>query len=450
MINSFDTSVTRDDRIRTMAAEAVEYFVASDHDFITDLRPDIERLGLGSHLKAVTSSEITTFNLGHFNAWPLARDPDSYTGGSIDWGRAGVAPGKDFPALGSFDLSPAELFATTRGRMQPGNDGGIIQLNHFNSGSLGFFAVTGIDTFVDPPQSFTPPQVIRQNPALDNLYDDNFDTLEVWIEANRSQTSLLQEANLGDWFNLLNQGRIKAATADSDTHSTAIVQAGGPRNFVASSTDDPADLSDTELAASVRQGRLIGTNAPFLRVRLEGDGGAAAGLGLGEAKLVAATSGEVTLHVHVQSPTWAEFDTIEVFANTVPIPMPDENMHGVQVPRYAAEPTLVLSAGADFDVETVAVDADVEGASRLEADLDVPLLVEEDTWVVVLVKGTDGVSRPLWPMNPQDLEQAANTTLDDLTDGNLGEGGNPALAFSNPLFVDADGNGRFDPPRPNP
>lgn len=450
MISSFDTSVTRDDRIRTMAAEGVEYFVASDHDFITDLRPDIERLGLGAHLKAVVSSEITTFNLGHFNAWPLERDPASHTGGSIDWGRAGVAAGKDFPALGSFDLSPGELFTTTRDRMQPGNDGGIIQVNHFNSGTLGYFAVAGIDSFLDPPRSFTPPQSIRQNPALDNLYDDNFDALEVWIEANRAQTSLLQEANLGDWFNLLNNGRIKAATADSDTHSTAIVQAGGPRNFVASSSDDPAELDDAELAASVRQGRSVGSNAPFLRVTLAGDGGATAGLGVGEAKLVRATARDVTLRLKVQSPSWAEFDTIEVFANTVPFPMPDENLHGVQVPRYVAEPTLVLTAGADFEIENVTVDPSVPGASRLEADLDIPLFVEEDMWVVVLVKGTDGVSHPLWPMNPQDLEQEGNTTLDDLTDGNLGEGGNPALAFSNPLFVDADGNGRFDPPRPNP
>ena len=126
--------------------------------------------------------------------------------------------------------------------------------------------------------------------------------------------------------------------------------------------------------------------------------------------------------------------------------MPDENLHGVQVPRYEAEPTLVLRAGPDFEVRTVVVDPQVPEARRLEADVDIPLAVEQDTWVVVLVKGTDGVSRPIWPMNPQDLVEEGNATLDDLTDGNLGEGGNPALAFSNPLFIDVDGNGRFDAP----
>ena len=450
LINSFDCSVTRDDRIRTMAAEGVEYFVASDHDFITDLRPDVERLGLASYLTAAVSSEVTTFDLGHFNAWPLERNPWSYTGGAIDWGRAGVPAGKDFPSLGSYDLSPAELFTTIRNRISPGNDGGIIQVNHLNDSTLGFFTLAGIDTLARPPRSFTPPQLIRQNPAIQNLYDDNYDSLELWVVGSRDQTSLLQDANLGDWFNLLNQGIIKAATADSDSHTTAIVQAGGPRNFVASSSDDPADQNDAELAASVRQGRLIGTNAPFLRVTVEGDGGATAGLGFDEPKLVAAASHAATVHLNVQSPTWAEFDTVELFTNAVPLQEPDKNLHGVEVPRYEAEPTLILRAGPDFAVRNVVVDPAVAEARRLEADVDIPLTVEQDTWVVVLVKGSDGVSRPLWPMNPQDLDQQRNATLDDLTDGNLGEGGVAALAFSNPLFIDVDGNGRFDAPRAMP
>ncbi len=445
LVHSWDCSVTRDDRIRTMVAEGVDYFVASDHDAVTDLRPDITRLGLDEYVAAAVSSEVTTFNLGHFNIWPLVRNADSYTGGAIDWGRAGVAAGEDFPALGSYDLSAAELFATARQRAVPESDGGVIQLNHFNSATLGHLSLAGIDTAFDPPQSFTPPEVIRQDPIIDNLYDDNFDALEVWIEASRSQTSLFQNANLGDWFNLLNQGRIKAAMANSDTHSTAVVQAGGPRNFVASSSDAARELDDAELAASVRDGRLIGSNAPFLDVTIEGDGGAVAGLGLGDSRLVAATAGSATIRLHVQSAAWAEFDTIEVFANAVPFAVPEMNMHGVQVPRYDVEPTLVLRAGADFTIANVVVDATVPAANRLEADVEIPLAVERDTWVVVLVKGTDGVSRPIWPMNPQDLVQAGNATLDDLSDGNLGEGGNPALAFSNPLFIDADGNGQFDP-----
>jgi biotin-(acetyl-CoA carboxylase) ligase len=81
---------------------------------------------------------------------------------------------------------------------------------------LGFFHITGIDTALDPPQSSVDPSLIRQDPSLTNLYDDGYTALELWIEANRGQTQLLLEANLGDWFNLLNQGRIKAGIANSD------------------------------------------------------------------------------------------------------------------------------------------------------------------------------------------------------------------------------------------
>jgi hypothetical protein len=69
-----------------------------------------------------------------------------------------------------------------------------------------------------------------------------------------------------------------------------------------------------------------------------------------------------------------------------------------------------------------------------------------DTWVVVLVRGTDGVSRPLFPVVPNDLDATTNTTLAGLTDGNLGEDGVSATAFTNPVFIDVNGNGLFDPP----
>jgi hypothetical protein len=445
LINSLDSQVTRSERLLTMAAEGVEYFVATDHDYITDLSGDLEELGLDEFLTTGIGEEITTFNYGHFNAYPLTRQADEVAGGPIDWGRAGVEPGQDYPSLGSYELSPAELFETAKSRLEPGPDNGVIQVNHFNSSMLGYFHITGIDTALDPPQSNVDPSLIRQDPSLTNLYDDAFTALELWIEASREQTQLLLDANLGDWFNLLNQGRIKAGIADSDTHHTAIVQAGGPRTYLASSTDVPSEIDGTELALSVNEGRLIATNAPFVSVLLRGDAEAVAGLASGQSNVVTATSGNATIEVHVVSPDWAEFDTIEVYANTVPVPVDDEGPHGITVPRYAVAPTMVLTAGTDFTVETrgVAQETSVPAAS-LVAGVEIPLTVDRDTWVVVLVKGTDGVSRPLWPMNPQDLDQESNQTLDDLTDGNLGEGGNPALAFTNPLYVDFDGNGQFD------
>ena len=47
---------------------------------------------------------------------------------------------------------------------------------------------------------------------------------------------------------------------------------------------------------------------------------------------------------------------------------------------------------------------------------------------------------------PNDLDEATNTTLADLKDGNLDELGVPATAFANPVFIDVNGNGVYDPP----
>ncbi len=443
MINSPDSDVTKEERIVTMLAEGVDYFVASDHDFRTDLHPDLVRLGALDHVGFVVSEEVTTFDLGHFNMWPLAADPNSITGGALDWGRTGVAVGADYPALGSYDLSPAEIFAS-------GPADSVKQINHFNSSTLGFFALAGVDTALHPPQSFTDPASVRQNPAITNLYDDGYTSLELWIEGSRQQTALLLDANLGDWFNLLNQGIVKTGTSDSDTHTTAAIQAGGPRNFVASSSDAPGQLNDAELAHNVNDGRVIGSNAPFVRVTVEGDAGEVGGLALGLPKLVKATQGAATVHLHVESPTWAEFDTVEFYVNTVPTTVPDTNYHGITVPSYAVSPSVRQVRGTDFAVQTVNVNPAIAGASRFEADISQTLHLPADAWVVVVVRGTDGVSKPIWPMNPEDINAQTNTTLDQLLDGNLGEGGVTALAYTNPIFLDVNGNGRFDPPMSQP
>ena len=81
------------------------------------------------------------------------------------------------------------------------------------------------------------------------------------------------------------------------------------------------------------------------------------------------------------------------------------------------------------------------------ASVTQPITISTDTWVIVIVKGTDGVSSPLFPMNPQDLKETGNASVDALTDSNgplpwnLGENGVLSVAFSNPLFFDFGGDG---------
>jgi hypothetical protein len=104
------------------------------------------------------------------------------------------------------------------------------------------------------------------------------------------------------------------------------------------------------------------------------------------------------------------------------------------------------------------------------ADVTEQLTITADTWVIVVARGTDGVSEPLFPMSPQDLTvrqcnslgndgaacsvnadcifgTCVNTSLAELTDNgtsppwNVNEDGQLATAFSNPLFFDFEPDG---------
>ena len=92
------------------------------------------------------------------------------------------------------------------------------------------------------------------------------------------------------------------------------------------------------------------------------------------------------------------------------------------------------------------VDEDIAGASRTEIEVTLTLpSVTTDTWLVAIAHGTDGISSPMFPVVPEDLDPASNTSLEDLTDDNIGEEGLLAYAFTNPLFIDVNGDG-WTPP----
>ncbi len=442
-IESPDSQIARRDRAVTLLAEGLDFFTPSDHDIRTSYAPDIAAIpGASSLLGTVPGVEMTTFDYAHFNAWPLTVDGSQVNGGSVDF--CGAAPaGQDFPSFGNYCLTPAQII--TAAKADPGTE--TVQINHVHS-HFGLDGNSGlaIDTGATPPQSAVPGAARRLDPAVTNYFTDTFDALEVWIGDDRGQvyTNFLGR-NAGDWFNLLNQGYRRTGTADSDSHQRTTGQVGFPRTFVASPTDAPGALGaigDT-LAQHVNDGRAFGSNGPIVRVRaLAASTSQEARLELGYPTEIATTDGTVDIEVDVQSPDWAEFDRIEYYVNSTTTCFPSNAESGagpIVVKRYAIAPDAVQNAPADFTVSPVVV---VPGHSRLEGSTSLTLSgLTEDVWIVVMVRGTDGISRPLFPVVPNSLKTSTNNTLADLTDGNLGEDGMTALAFTNPLYVDVDGGG---------
>jgi hypothetical protein len=435
--DTFDCRITRKERIVSMLAEGVDFFTPSDHGLRMDFTQDLADLGVSDLISTAVNNEITPADYGHFGGFPMTVDPNRVSGGAVDWGRE-APPGQDFPSLGAYSLSPGEIFAEVLS--DPGED--TVHIHHVHS----FFdAGLKIDTGVTPPQSTGDPAALRLDPNVPNFWDDGFTALEIWIETgyrNQVFENFLGQ-NTGNWFNLLNQGIVRTGISDSDTHQVFVVQSGYPRNMIASPTDDPgalAAIAET-LAMNVNDGLVVGTNGPFLRVTLEGDPNEVGGLEDDMDTLVTASGGSATITVEIQSPTWTEFDTVEYYVNSETIADPNDR-DGLP-PFYRICPDYVQTDPNDFTINTVPAG----GGERLEATTSLSLSgLTQDAWVVVMVKGTEDVSCPLFPVIPNELDPNSNPTLADLKTCAAGDKGIPALAYSNPLFIDVTNLGVYDPP----
>lgn len=442
-IDSPDAEVTREERVAVYLAEGMDFFTPSDHGIRVDFTSTLQDMGVENLIGTASSSETTTFDYGHFNSWPVTVDAEQLGGGSLDWGRS-AEPGMDFPEYGSYVLSPQEIIEGLHA--DPMDN--LVQINHVAShfGSDGL----AIDTGLTPPRSMTDPVSRRLDPQLDNAFSDSFDALEVWIGTNgrRGIFGQFLEQNAGDWFNLINQDIVRIGIANSDSHDRRFTRISA-RNFIASDLNGGSELSAgaEQLAASVRQGKTIGSNAPFLLLDARGSFEGQeqhAGLRLSDSTHMSVDAGgDVELRVEVLTPQWAQIDRIDFYINNQPQRTTAED----ETARYSICPDVGFSVGDDaWNSIDVVVNEAVQGASRTEINVTLSLPnLTEDAWVVVIARGSDGVSEPLFPVLPASLDSTGNTTLEDLIDGNLGQSGTPAFAFTNPLFIDVGGDGWVAP-----
>ncbi len=442
-IDSPDAEVTRSERVATYLAEGMDFFTPSDHGMRVDFTDTLMDMNVGDLISSAPSGEITPFDYGHVNSWPVTVDSSKIGGGTVDWGRAAPA-GMDFPEYASYVLSPGEIFEEALS--DPKNN--LVQINHvsshFGAGGL------GIDTGMTPPQSTVDLTERRLDPALGNAFDDGFQALEVWIGTD-GRGGIFNEflgQNAGDWFNLINQGIVRTGVADSDTHvrrNTYI----STRSQIPSRVTDPGQLSAIaeELAATVVAGKVIGTNAPFVTIEASGDFGSQivrANLSLDGSNTMSLDNfADVRVTVRIASAEWAQVDAVDFYVNN----QPELTTQPGQTARYGVCPDVTVSRGdAGWSETEVMVNEDIPGASRSEIEVTLTLPnVSTDTWLVAIAHGTDGISAPLFPVVPEDLDRVSNTSLEGLTDDNVGEGGVLAYAFTNPLFIDVNGDG-WTPP----
>lgn len=475
-INSPDSEVTNRERVATYLAEDMDFFTPSDHDIRVDFAPVVADMGVAARLATAPSAEVTTFDYGHFNFWPVAIETDrpcddfiqmfggtcdtsGHSGaakighGATDWG--GQAPlGQDFPSAGHYSVTPGEIFDSAA--QDPNAQGRTVvrQINHVDT----HFGVPGLQintgtVGTSAPQSGVAPRSKRLDPGLANHYSDAYDSLELLIgDQLKAQNTVFYQENAGDWFNLLNKGMVHTGISNSDTHQRRVTSlhtrnvisvppsllSNGSANPVAISAD-PHTVGD-----SVRAGRTSMSTAPFLRVKAVKNGNSA-GLEVSDifgrrSNPLPTADGAITLSIDVDSPGWAPYDQILVFVNGETLRHTNANT-GVATspPRYKiCGPSQTLNlAGAGFVRDEVQVVAGNSAAKKFTTHLEVPVShPASDYWVVVMVRGTQGKSTTLFPIVPNDFAGGVDNTV-----GTADDIGVRALAVSNPIFIDVNGGG---------
>ncbi|HEY0881887.1 MAG TPA: CehA/McbA family metallohydrolase, partial [Archangium sp.] len=243
-MGSPDSAVGDATRALSFAAEGVDVLVSTDHDYVTDYAPVIEQLQLGSQMTSMIGCEVTPFDYGHHNTWPVQKQ-DAIAGGAFDWA------GGDGPSL-----RLGQLYEGLRARDQ----GVLVQMNHPRGAPGGALTMMKVDT--ETGASHADPADFRMDPApgataMDTkLYSNDYDALEVMNGTSAST------AVLNDWMTFMSRGWLKVATGVSDTHYLNRVVGGYGRTWVKLGVDQPAQFTSAGFAQAMRQRKAVLSSGP--------------------------------------------------------------------------------------------------------------------------------------------------------------------------------------------
>jgi hypothetical protein len=474
---SHDVSISDRSRVASFAGEGVDTYVTTDHNRIRDMMPIVLSLRLERWLKTFIGVELTTFEMGHINAFPLKLDATAFNGGNPDWFKEQDKRYKDdqsFPITDKtkrpiqglrLGVPPAEMFARLRQRGSLcDNDRNcpktVIQVNHPRDSIFGYFNAFSVDPdsgfplYKKPGIFDNPTQPLSREFDADN-YSNNFNAIEIFNGSrfdlmwhwrlppkatvpaghvgiggnkvrinNEGRADIAYPGGVDDWFNLLNRGFTMAATANSDSHNHE-PEAGFPRSYLLTGFDDPQQLTPDKMADLVLKKKVMLTNGPILEVQAKGPDGTLYDMG---DTLPIQGGGNVTFVVKVRAASWVDVSELNVYKNgklarTINIP------ESTKPERFSKE--LV------FEVK------------------------DADAWFVFAVKGQKG----LWPVlrseevEPFQIGTAVGLIQDALLGSlpfDLGSSSASCLlpsiirvvfpyAMSNPFWIDVDGDKKYTP-----
>jgi hypothetical protein len=219
----------------------------------------------------------------------------------------------------------------------------------------------------------------------DALFDLDFDVMEA---LNGAKFDRDNRRAIEDWFHLLNRGYPIRIVAASDAHGIEGGETGYARTYVLMAEPVAGAVDEKALIGALKKGRAFVSNGPVVTVRANGK----ATFG----DMVKAKKGRVDLDIAVTGAPWLDVSEVRLIVNG------------------ERRPPLPIK-GADGRT--------VKFRDRVKVD------VPGDGWIAVEVLG----GRSLYPL----IQQRSG-------DGGPEEAARP-YALTNPILVDANGDGRSDP-----
>lgn len=446
---SFDSSIPDHDRVRAFLAAGVQVLASTDHDLVHAYEDAVAALDADARVRVIPGVETTghiLFDLvpgadfpqviGHWNFWPLPEDPAAPWRGA-PWDELAE------PGLLMTRVEQAGWPATT----------GVAQLNHpwddpdFGR-DLGFPRAIGVDTGEPLPTLF------HAVPRGASHANSDYHAQEV-MNGDRNANHLAHRAL---WFHLLNEGVLRAGTANSDSHGLTDSVLGTPRNLVW--TDTTVEGFDVApLNAAVRAGRMIGTNGPVVEIETTDASG--------ERRVPSLAAFEpavgALLHVRVTAAPWVPVEEVRVVVNGETVhTLRDELVHPADpfgtedLVRFEADLPLIdlidvtrgdawliveagraLMPAADLDCDGIPDTGDNDGDGDIDgADVDVTATDETPSppEPLVLRGCLDEVGPLRNPPVPVDRDVPGYHFAAVVPRGQ------PA-SFTNPLVLDLDGGG---------
>jgi hypothetical protein len=191
-----------------------------------------------------------------------------------------------------------------------------------------------------------------------------------------------------DWFALLNRGVRVAGIAASDTHHVSEFILGQARTYAASRAVQPGAIDIDEICDSYLAGRLLVSMGLLTNMKIDDR------FAVGD--LAVNLGDEIRVTIEVLGPSWVTADRVELFAN-----------------------------GIKIREEEIAATTQVRKA-RLTWTMPRP---KHDVFLVAIATGP-GVTAPYWEISRP--YQPTSKIFDPRVIGS-----------TNPIWIDADGDGRF-------